>query len=119
MKKAIKDVKIGDKVLGTDGKWHKVVDKTEIKIPYKMYKITFSNGYIECSDTHQWNVYVNNNMYTMDAEGIFKDIDWYRGKHIGSVNGPTIVDIEEIEPKPVQCLTTSAKDHQFAVYPSK
>ena len=58
MKKAIKDVKIGDKVLGTDGKWHKVIGKTDIKIPYKMFEITFSNGKIKCTDTHQWNVFV-------------------------------------------------------------
>ena len=43
MQKTIKDVKIGDKILGTDNKWHRVIDKTEVKIPYKMYKITFSN----------------------------------------------------------------------------
>ena len=75
MKKSIKDVKIGDLVMGTDGKWHKVVDKTEIKIPYKMYKITFSNGIIKCSDTHQWNVFIDTKMYVIDAEGIYQEFD--------------------------------------------
>lgn len=116
MKKPIKDVKIGDKVLGTDGKWHKVVDKTEIKIPYKMYKLIFSNGSVKCSDTHQWNIFVNDKMYTIDAEGLFQEFDFYKDRHIGSIDGPTLVKIEQIEPEPVQCITTNAKDHQFAIY---
>lgn len=119
MKKSIKDVKIGDLVMGTDGKWHKVVDKTEIKIPYKMYKITFSNGIIKCSDTHQWNVFIDTKMYVIDAEGIYQEFDWYKNRHVGTIDGPTIISIEEIPPEPVQCITTDAKDHQFAIYPVK
>lgn len=116
MKKPIRDVKIGDKVLGTDGKWHKVVDKTEVKIPFKMYKLIFSNGSVKCSDTHQWNIFINDKMYTIDAEGLFQELDFYKNHHIGSKNGPIFINIEQIEPEPVQCITTNAKDHQFAIY---
>lgn len=116
MKKAIKDVKVGDKVLGTDGKWHKVISKTEIKMPFKMYEITFSNGKIKCSDTHQWNVYIDTKMYTIDAMAIEQEFEFYKDRHIGTIDGPTIVSIKEISPEPVQCITTDAKDNQFVIY---
>lgn len=119
MKKTIKDVKIGDKILGTDGKWHKVIDKTEIKLANRMYKITFSNGSIRCSDTHQWNIFINDKMYTTDAEGLYQEFDFYKNKHIGTINGPIFLSIEKIEPELVQCITTDAKDHQFAIYPER
>ena len=75
MKKTIAEVKIGDEVLGTDGKWHKVVDKTEVKLANNMYEITFSNGKVKCSDTHQWNIFINDKMYTTDAEGLFQEFE--------------------------------------------
>ena len=116
MKKAIKDIKIGDKIKGTDGKWYNVIDKTEQKIPYKMYKIQFNNGYIKCSDTHQWNIYVNNKSYTMDTEGLFQNLDFYKNHHIGTPDGAILENISEIEPEIVQCITTDASDNQFMIY---
>ena len=85
MKKTIKEVKIGDLVMGTDGRWHKVIDKTDVKLSYHMYAITFSNGVVKCSDTHQWNVFINNKMYTIDAEGIFQEFEFYKGRHTGTI----------------------------------
>ena len=116
MKKTIKEVQIGDLVMGTDGRWHKVIDKTDVKLSYNMYEITFSNGSIKCSNTHQWNVFVNDKMYTIDAMAIEQEFDFYKGKHIGTIDGPTIVAIKKIEPELVQCITTDAKDNQFAIY---
>lgn len=116
MKKTIKEVKIGDLVMGTDGRWHKVIDKTDVKLSYHMYAITFSNGVVKCSDTHQWNVFINNKMYTIDAEGIFQEFEFYKGRHTGTIDGPTIEKIKKIPPELVQCITTDAKDHQFAIY---
>lgn len=116
MKKTIADVKVGDLVMGTDGKWHKVIDKTTVKLSYNMYAITFSNGVIKCADTHQWNIFINNKMYTIDAEGIFQQFDFYKHKHVGTKDGPIIEKIEKIPPELVQCITTDAKDHQFAIY---
>ena len=49
MKKKISEIKIGDRVMGTDGKWHKVIGKTEVKLASIMYEITFSNGKIKCA----------------------------------------------------------------------
>jgi hypothetical protein len=116
MKKSIKDIKIGDKILGTDGKWHKVIGKTDIKMATNMYKITFSNGYIKCSDTHQWNVFINDKEYTIDAEGIYQEFDFYKGTHVGTKDGPIIENIEKIPEELVQCITTDAPDSQFAIY---
>ena len=116
MKKTIKELKVGDLVLGTDGQYHKVVEKTDVKLSYNMYEITFSNGKVKCSNTHQWNVYINDKMYTIDAEGIYQQFDFYKNKHIGTIDGPTIIDIKKIDPELVQCITTDAPDHQFAIY---
>lgn len=117
MQKKISDVKIGDKILGTDGKWHKVIGKTEPHIPYIMYALELSNGIIKCSDTHQWNVFVNGKMYTTDALGIEDGLEeLYKGCHVGTKDGPTIVGIKRIEPEVVQCLITDAPDNQFMIY---
>lgn len=116
MKKTIADIKVGDLVLGTDGQFHKVVEKTKAKLSYNMYEITFSNGKVKCSNVHQWNVYINDKMYTIDAEGIYQEFDWYKGRHVGTKDGPTIVSIKKIDPEIVQCITTDAPDHQFAIY---
>lgn len=116
MKKAIKDVKIGDLVLGTDNKWHKVIDKTKCKLSNNMYEITFSNGLVKCDNLHQWNVFINSKMYTIDTEGIYQEFDWYKNRHVGTIDGPTIVSIRKIDPEIVQCITTDADDHQFAIY---
>ena len=121
MKVQIKDVKIGDKIYGTDGKWHKVLGKTEIEMPCVMYEITFSNGVVRCSDTHLWNVYVNGKRYLTDAMGL-EDKDkigldkMYLGCHIGTKDGPTLVSLKRIPQEPVQCLVTDAPDNQFLIY---
>lgn len=116
MKKPIREVSIGDKILGTDGKWHTVLEKSHVKIAYKMYELTFSNGKIKCAENHQWNIYVNNNMYTIDTEGLFQEFDFYKNRHIGTIDGPILLNIKQIDPELVQCLTTDSKDHQFAIY---
>lgn len=116
MKKTIADVKIGDLVLGTDGKYHRVIEKTNVKLSYNMYEITFSNGTVKCSNTHQWNIFIEDKMYTTDAEGIYQEFDWYKGRHVGTVDGPTILSIQKAQPELVQCITTDAPDHQFAIY---
>lgn len=116
MKKPIKDVKIGDKVLGTDGKWHKVVGKTPVKLSYDMYEITFSNGKVKCTSTHQWNVYINDKMYIIDTGAIFSEFDFYKDMHVGTIDGPTILQIKKSDPELVQCITVDSKDHQFKIF---
>lgn len=116
MKKTIRDVKVGDLVMGTDGQWHKVIEKTKCKISYNMYEVIFSNGSVKCDNLHQWNIFVKNRCYLIDTEGLYQDLDWYKGKHIGTQNGPVLIDVKKIDPEIVQCITTDAEDHQFAIY---
>lgn len=116
MKKQISEVKVGDKILGTDGKWYHVVDKTEAKLPYVMYEIEFSNGKIKCSDTHLWTVYINDKPFLTDAMGLETNFDIYKDKHIGTEDGPTLIGIKRIEKENVQCLITDSPDHQFLIY---
>lgn len=119
MQKRIIDVKIGDKIKGTDGKWHKVIDKTEVKYPFRMFEVSFSNGVIKCSDTHQWNIFINGREYTVDTLELFTNFDWCKDFPIGTLTGPKFKSIREIEPEPVICITTSAKDSQFMIYTTK
>lgn len=114
--KTISEINIGDRVKGTDGRWHKVIDKTKVRLSYKMYKITFNNGFVKCSDTHQWNVFVKDKEYTIDSMGIYQEFEFYKGCHVGTIDGPTIENIEKIPEELVQCITTDAPDHQFAIY---
>ena len=83
-----------------------------------MYKITFSNGTIKCSNTHLWNIYIDNKMYTIDAEGLYQEFDFYKNRHIGTIDGPILLNIEKIDSELVQCITTDANDHQFAIFPN-
>ena len=117
MKKRIADVKIGDKIYGTDGKWHKVISKTDIKLSYNMYELTFDNDTtIKCANTHLWNIYIEDKMYTIDAEGLYQQFDFYKNRHIGTPNGHKFIGIKKIKPELVQCIETDAPDHQFAIY---
>lgn len=114
----IKDIKIGDKVLGSDGKFHKVINITPTIIPNRMFKLKFSNGCIECSDDHNWTYYDHaSNKRMTDTLGLFvsKDIFTKIDFHFGKIDGPILLDIIEIEPKEVKCIQVENKDHLFEI----
>jgi hypothetical protein len=53
--KIMRDLEVGDKVFGIDGKPTKILATTEIMEGHKCYKITFSDGYeIIADEDHQW-----------------------------------------------------------------
>ena len=57
---AIKDLKYGDHVIGSDGKGHKVLGQSYYP-KRKCYEIKFSDGSkVVCSDDHIWDVYIDN-----------------------------------------------------------
>lgn len=57
---AIKDLKYGNYVVGSDGKSHKVLGLSCYP-KRKCYEIKFSDGSkVVCSDDHIWNVYIDN-----------------------------------------------------------
>lgn len=54
----IKDIKIGDKVYGGDGKLCNVLNKTNLQKQVKFYKLTLRDGRtIRCCEDHQWKVW--------------------------------------------------------------
>lgn len=115
--KQIKDITKKDKIRTIDNKWSRVQDITEEFIPHRMFRITFSNGVVECSDTHQWS-YTLNSTFVTDTLDIFENKSWYINNKVKfgrADDNVTLVDIEEIEPKLVKCITTKAKDNLFEI----
>lgn len=57
----IKDLVVGDKVYGSDGKLTNVVNKTPLMKNLEMYRITLRDGRtIDCCKDHQWKVWYKN-----------------------------------------------------------
>lgn len=63
----MEQIKVGDKVYGSDGKLCNVIHKTNIQKNVDMYRITLRDGRaIECCSDHQWKVWdknINRNRY--------------------------------------------------------
>ena len=120
MKKKIKDVKIGDKIVGTDNKPYDVIDVTDIHIPNNTYEIEFTNGKVRCSDTHEWNIWFSEDrFYTINTETIFLTQDFLKKLNviIGKYeDGIGINSVKEIDNTEVRCITTNSPDHQFLIY---
>lgn len=77
--KYIKDVQIGDYVIGNDGKYHKVIDKTNREVN-SIYKIDAMYGYqIETTEEHPYFCMSNNKIGWIKAE------DLKQGDFIGIV----------------------------------
>lgn len=56
-KKYIKDVNVGDRIYGADGKLTTIIDKVDY-YNQMQYKVTFDDGrYTYCGDGHLWEVY--------------------------------------------------------------
>lgn len=121
MKKRIVDVKIGDKILGTDGNYYSVIDKTPVHIPTKVYSISFTNGNVICSDTHQWTVHTSDNSYSYvtEAEDLFRNKDWFieNDIHFGRYeDNIKLLDVSLVEQTECVCITTNSPDNQFLIY---
>jgi len=115
--KPISELTKRDKIRTIDNKWSRVHGVTEEHIPNRMFRITFSNGYVECSDTHQWS-YTLNSTFVTDTLDLFENKSWYIDNNVkfGRVeDNVTLLDVEEIEPKAVKCITTKAKDNLFEI----
>jgi intein/homing endonuclease len=77
--KYIKDIQIGDYVLGNDGKYHKVIDKTNREVN-SIYKIDAMYGYqIETTEEHPYFCMSNNKTGWIKAENL------KQGDYIGIV----------------------------------
>jgi len=59
--KQIKDILIGDKVYGSDGKLTEVISKTDLQKDLNFYKITLNDGReIEACEDHNWKIWNKN-----------------------------------------------------------
>lgn len=59
--KLMKDVCVGDKVYGGDGKLCNVIAKTDLQKNLNMYRITLRDGRtIDCCEDHQWKIWDKN-----------------------------------------------------------
>lgn len=121
MKKRIVDVKIGDKILGTDNQYYEVIDKTPVHIPTKVYSISFTNGNVICSDTHQWTIHTSDNSYSYvtESEDLFRNKDWFieNDIHFGRYeDNIKLLDVSLVKQTECVCITTNSPDNQFLIY---
>ena len=71
-RKRIGDIKIGDKVIGSDGLSHNVIGVYPQGVQ-DVYRITFNDGYyIECNKEHLWTVFNKNERKTLSTEELIK-----------------------------------------------
>lgn len=113
--KRIKDLKVGDTVMGPSGPVTvtKIISKN---IPVREFKIKFSGirGYVKCSSNHIWKVYKDGNSDYLETIFLL-NLPNYKEYHIGSEDGPTIKSVKEIKPKEVCCIQVDSEDHLFGI----
>lgn len=114
----LEKVKKGTLIRGTDYKFHKVLDVTEVKMPLRMFKLHFTEGYIKCSDTHQWTYYMNGNDYLTDTLDLFENQEWFIKNSVsfGKKDGAKLINVEEIVPELCKCIVTNTDNGLFAVF---
>ena len=120
-KVTIRDIQVGDKILGTDNQYYEVIDKTPVHIPTKVYSVSFTNGNVICSDTHQWTIHTSDNSYSYvtEAEDLFRNKNWFIEKniHFGRYeDNIKLLDVSLVEQTECVCITTNSPDNQFLIY---
>lgn len=112
----IKNIKAGDMIIDSKGNWSKVIDKTKVHKPKEMFRLFFTNGYIECSGDHQWTLFKNTEVgWVVETNYINENIGELLDWKVGSIEGPRILSIKRIKPKSSLCITTDTKDQLFEV----
>ena len=105
----IGSLKEGDKVIGSDGKWHNI-RILPIHKPKSMYMIEFTNGVVKCSGDHEWGLVDQTNNVVLRTEDIFKELKYIQHLYVGKLDGPKIVSIKKIKPEPVRCIEVLDSD---------
>lgn len=119
--KLLRDITLNDKVFGTDNKFHKILNITPTHTPKTVYKITFTNGTVTCSDVHQWTVQSKDNTYeyVTETEDLFINQDWYIendirfGRYEDNIR---LVEVSKVPTIECACITTDSHDSQFLIY---
>lgn len=119
--KLLRDITLNDKVFGTDNKFHNILDITPTHTPKTVYRVTFTNGAVTCSDVHQWTVQNKDNTYeyVTETEDLFINQDWYIendirfGRYKDNVR---LVKVSKVPTVDCTCITTDSSDSQFLIY---
>lgn len=103
-------------------------DTLDIQTPKRMFRLTFENGFVECNETHEWNLTFNEkipSVTTISTFELFNNKSEYIGSDIAIGNTShkrALIDIEEIgiDDKFVRCLALNnshSGNHLFAIKP--
>lgn len=119
--KLLRDITLEDKVFGTDNTFHSILDITPTHTPKTVYRITFTNGSVTCSDVHQWTVQNKDNTYeyVTETEDLFINKDWYIeneirfGRYEDNIR---LVGVSKVPTVECACITTDSLDSQFLIY---
>ena len=119
--KLLRDITLNDKVFGTDNKFHNILDITPTHTPKTVYRITFTNGDVTCSDVHQWTVQNKDNTYeyVTETEDLFINQNWYIendirfGRYEDNIR---LVRVSKVPAVDCACITTNSSDSQFLIY---
>lgn len=119
--KSLRDITLKDKVFGTDNKFHKILDITPTHTPKTVYRVTFTNGTVTCSDVHQWTVQTKDNTYeyVTETEDLFINQDWYIENNIRFgryEDNIRLVRVSTVGTLDCACITTNSSDSQFLIY---
>lgn len=119
--KLLRNITLNDKVFGTDNKCHNILYITPTHTPKTVYRITFTNGSITCSDVHQWTVQNKDNSYeyVTETEDLFINQDWYIeneirfGRYEDNIR---LVEVSKVPTMECACITTDSLDNQFLIH---
>ena len=103
-------------------------DPLDIQTPGKMFRLIFENGFIECNETHEWNLIFDGkipSVTTISTLELFNNKSEYIGNvAVGNTSHKRLlIDIEEVSTndKLVRCLALNnshSDNHLFAIKPN-
>lgn len=102
-------------------------DLLDIRTPERMFRLTFENGFVECNETHEWNLIFDKKIplvITISTLELFNNKSEYIDNvAVGNTSHKRLlIDIEEIciDGKFVRCLALNnchSDNHLFAIKP--
>lgn len=130
---SMKDVREGDEVFCTDGKWRKVKRVLDIHKSDTLFEILTDKGTIKCSGDHLWNLFIageelkeietfllynNRKLFCKLYQSTNKNIDG--SCFLGVKTGPLLINVSLIENEMVRCIEVDDEgnenfDHQFEI----
>jgi hypothetical protein len=82
-----------------------------------MYNFKTSNGGVITSDSHEWNLYDENNKSTIvSSKEVCDNFEKYKNHRVGEPNGPHLEQVTELDYfDECRCLEVDTRDHQFEI----